>query len=159
MGTSEAAFETGAVAADVEWIAFAELERRSYRGREGFVEFMSTWTEDFEDFSVQADQLIDAGDSVVALLTQSGTGKASGAPVVQEYALIYDLADGQVVRIRGILTVPKPSKPPGCRSRPPPVNTGSPDRRRWRVSMPSVSPTLAVDRRGDSASKSSRAWS
>jgi uncharacterized protein len=100
-GDWEAAWETGAVAEDVEWIAFVELERRSYRGRAGFAEFMSVWTEDFADYSVQAERLIDAGDSVVALLTQSATGKVSGAPVVQEYALIYDLADGQVVRIRG----------------------------------------------------------
>ena len=40
-GDFEAAWETGAVADDVEWVAFAALERRSSRGREGFVEFMS----------------------------------------------------------------------------------------------------------------------
>jgi hypothetical protein len=46
-GDFEAAWETGAVAEDVEWIAFAELEQRSFRGRGGFVEFMRMWTEDF----------------------------------------------------------------------------------------------------------------
>ena len=100
-GDWEAAWATGGLAADVEWVAFAELERRSYRGREGFAEFMSGWTEDFEDYSIQTDRLIDASNSVVAFFTQSGTGKVSGAPVVQEYALIYDLEDGQVVRMRG----------------------------------------------------------
>ena len=33
-----ASWETGAVAADAEFVAFAELERRSYRGRAGFVD-------------------------------------------------------------------------------------------------------------------------
>ncbi len=100
----EAAWETGAVAEDVEFVAFAELERRSYRGRAGFVEFMSMWTEDFADYSIQTERLIDApGDSVVALLTQSATGRASGAPVVQEYAFVYDLADGELVRMRAYL--------------------------------------------------------
>jgi ketosteroid isomerase-like protein len=102
-GDWETAWETGAVAADVEWFAAAEIERRSYRGREGFAEFMSMWTEDFEDYSFQMDRLIDASNSVVGLFTQSGTGKVSGAPVVQEYAVIYDLEDGQLVRMRAFL--------------------------------------------------------
>ena len=43
------------------------------------------------------------GDSVVALYTQSATGKISGAPVVQDYAVIYNLADDQLGRMRGYL--------------------------------------------------------
>jgi hypothetical protein len=50
-GDFEAAWDTGAVAADVEWIAAPEMvEQRSYRRREGFVDFMRRWTEDFEGY-------------------------------------------------------------------------------------------------------------
>ena len=98
-------WDTGAVAADAEWVALPEMmERRSYIGREGFVEFMGRWTEDFEEYSNEMERLMDAGDDrVVGLFTQSGTGKGSGAPVVQGYAVIYDLQGGQVVRARAYL--------------------------------------------------------
>ena len=104
-GDFGAAWETGAVATDVEFIALPEMmEQRSYRGQEGFVEFMRRWTEDFEGYSVETERLIDAGnDHVVGFLTQSGTGTGSGASVVQEYAVVYDLKDGQLVRLRAYL--------------------------------------------------------
>src|SRR3954466_2761319 len=91
-GDFSAAWETGAVAEDVEWIAFAQLEQRSFRGREGFVEFLRGGPEDFEGWSAQVERLIDAGnDCVVAFFRQTATGKGSGVPVEQDYALVYEL--------------------------------------------------------------------
>jgi ketosteroid isomerase-like protein len=100
-GDFGAAWDTGAVAEDCEWIPASEMaEQRSYKGREGFVEFMLGWTEDFEDYSIHREQLIDAGDDrVVGFFTQSAMGKASGAPVEQRYAVVYDLANDQLVRL------------------------------------------------------------
>jgi ketosteroid isomerase-like protein len=96
------AWDTGAVAEDCEWVPASEMaEQRSYRGREGFAEFMRGWTEDFEDYSIHRERLIEAGDDrVVGLFTQSAIGKGSGAPVEQRHAVVYDLADGQLVRLR-----------------------------------------------------------
>ena len=100
-GDFSAAWETGAVTEDVELVPAAELEQRSFRGREGFVEFMRGWTEDFEGWSAQLERLIDArNDSVVAFFHQSATGRGSGVPVEQEYAVIYELKGGQLVRMR-----------------------------------------------------------
>ena len=54
--------------------------RTVWVGREEFVEFMSTWTEEFEGWSIQVERLIDAGeDGVVALTHQSGTGKGAAS--------------------------------------------------------------------------------
>jgi ketosteroid isomerase-like protein len=104
-GDFEAAWDTGAVAADFEWVAAAEMaEQRSYRGREAFVEFMRRWTEDFDGYSIQREELVEAGnDRVVGVFKQSATGRGSGASVELEYALVYDLRDGQLVRIRAFL--------------------------------------------------------
>jgi ketosteroid isomerase-like protein len=104
-GDFAAVWNTGAVAADAEWMGFPELmEQRSFRGREGFMEFMRSWTEDFEGWSARLERLIDAGnDCVVGFHHQTATGKGSGAPVEQEYAVIYDLQDGQLVRLRAYL--------------------------------------------------------
>ena len=54
-GDFQAAFDTGDVAPDFEWVAAAEIaEQRSHRGREEFVEFMRRWTEDFDGYSIQS---------------------------------------------------------------------------------------------------------
>jgi ketosteroid isomerase-like protein len=81
---------------DYEWIVPGEvLGRAVWRGREGFVEFVRTWTEEFEGWSIRVERLIDAGDDrVVALTLQSGTGKHSGVPVEMTLGQIYELKDG-----------------------------------------------------------------
>ncbi len=101
-GDFGAAWVTGAVAAQMEWIPAAEMaEQRSFRGREDFVEFMRGWTEDFEEYSVHVERLIDAGNHrVIGLFNQTGMGRGSGVPVRQDYAIVYDLADGQLVRMQ-----------------------------------------------------------
>jgi ketosteroid isomerase-like protein len=104
-----AGFDLGLVADDYEWIVPTPLDGRSvWRGREGFVEFMLTWTEQFDDWSIRIERLIDAGnDRVVALTVQTATGKGSGAPVDLHVGQVYELQDGRVVRVRNYLTHPE----------------------------------------------------
>ena len=94
------------VAEDSEFITAVPLEGRSvWRGREGFAEFMRAWTENFEDWSIRLERLIDAGDDrVVGLTHQSATGKASGAPVELNLGTVAELKYGRVVRMRNYLT-------------------------------------------------------
>jgi ketosteroid isomerase-like protein len=104
-GDPGAAFDSGVYASEVEWIlppggaGFRDV----YVGRDGFLEFMKTWTEDF-DWSIRLEGLIDAGDNcVVGLFHQTATGKGSGVPVELHMGLVYELQDGQVVRMRNYL--------------------------------------------------------
>ena len=101
-GDPGAAYDAMLVAVDAEWIvreAF-EGERTVWVGREGFVEFMRTWTEAFEGWSFQIERLIDAGDErVVALTHQSATGKKSGVPVELNLGLVYELKGGRIIRM------------------------------------------------------------
>jgi ketosteroid isomerase-like protein len=101
-GDPAAAFDLDGLADDAEWIAAAEVpEPVSYRGRDGFAEFMRLWTEDFERWSIEVEQLIDAGgDRVVGLFRQWATGKGSGVPVELRSAIVYELEEGRVVRMR-----------------------------------------------------------
>jgi ketosteroid isomerase-like protein len=98
-------FATGLMAEEHELIVAAEIpERRSYRGREGVVQFAQTWTEAFERFSMQRQELIDAGnDRVFASYRQSAIGKGSGVPIELEYFAVYEVENGQVVRTRHYL--------------------------------------------------------
>ena len=62
------------------------------------------WTEDFDSWSLEVEQLIDAGDDrVVGLLRQWATGKGSRVPVELQFAVVYELEAGRIVRSRAYL--------------------------------------------------------
>jgi ketosteroid isomerase-like protein len=105
-GDPGAPFDSGVLADDYEWIVPEPLDGRTvWRGREEFVEFFRTWTEEFEGWSVRVEQLIDAGDDrVVALTLQSATGKGSGAPVELHLGQVQELKDGRLIRTRNYFT-------------------------------------------------------
>ena len=115
-GDPGAWFDPEAVAADFEWIVPTPLDGRSvWRGREGFVEFMRTWTEQFADWSMRVERWIDAGeDRVVALTRQSATGKGSGVPVELNLGQVWEFEAGRVARVAGL---PHPRRNPrSCRA-------------------------------------------
>ena len=104
-GDPGAQFDSGLVAPDAEWVLPPGTPgmRPVYRGREEFIEFMSTWTEDF-DWSIELERLVDAGgDRVVGLVHQRATGKTSGAPVEWHMGLVYELRDGLLRRTTNYL--------------------------------------------------------
>jgi ketosteroid isomerase-like protein len=116
-GDPAAPFDSGLNAPEAEWILPPNSPgfRQVYRGREGFLEFMRTWTEDFH-WSIELERVIDAGDdSVVAVFHQRATGKASGVPVELHMALIYELQDGRVIRMRNFLDPAEALEPVGLR--------------------------------------------
>jgi ketosteroid isomerase-like protein len=104
-----AAWNTDEVAADVEFVpAPGFMEQSSFIGVDGFAGFFSRWTEDFEGYSIEFHGLLDAGDDcVLGSFHQSGTGKKSGAPADQDFFIVYDLTDGQLVRMRSFLSRPE----------------------------------------------------
>jgi ketosteroid isomerase-like protein len=112
------------VADNFEWVMQGGLDGKSvWRGRDEYVEFLQTWTAEFPDWSVRVERLIDAGpDRVVALTHQTGTGRASGAPVELSLGQITEFEGGRVIRVTNYSLTPTPSKPPGCRSRRSPVS-------------------------------------
>ena len=104
-GDMGAAFDSEHCVDDAEWIPAPEVPGPpSYHGRDGFIEFMRMWTEDFDDWSIQVERLIDAGDDrVVAVQHQRAIGKGSRVPVELHFAVVYELRDGRVVRLRNYL--------------------------------------------------------
>jgi ketosteroid isomerase-like protein len=105
-GDPGAAWDAGVMAVDAEWATTRAFEGRTvWAGREEFVEFVRTWTEQLDDWSVRVERLIDAGDDrVVALTHQSATGKESGVPVEWDNGLIYELKNGRIVRVTNYVT-------------------------------------------------------
>jgi ketosteroid isomerase-like protein len=95
-------FDSELVAQDAEFIPAVELAAMgSFRGREGMIEFMHAWTEGFERWSMRLEKVLYADrDRAVAQFHQLATGKGSGVSVENRFALIYELENGRVVRMR-----------------------------------------------------------
>jgi ketosteroid isomerase-like protein len=95
----------GIVAPNLEWRAgprggmgVAGLEDGV--GRAGYVDFMRRWTEDFDDFGVETEEIIDAdNDHVVVITRQYGTGKGSGMTVEIRTGSVLTLEAGRIRRV------------------------------------------------------------
>jgi ketosteroid isomerase-like protein len=89
-----------AVADDAVLVPAAEVPgRESYRGIDGFAAFMRIWTEAFESWSFELEQVVDAGENRVAIVAyQRGLGKGSGAPVDLRFGGVCFFEEGVVVR-------------------------------------------------------------
>ena len=89
----------------VEWdYVGAFPEAVTYHGPDEVREFLRQWSGAFEDFGVEAEDAIDAGDSVVVLLHQWGRGKETGAEVESRTWQVFDFRDGKIVHCRGYAT-------------------------------------------------------
>ncbi len=98
-----AVFDSPAVADDFEWrMEGGDFEGRTlWRGRAGYVEWLRTWTGEFEDWSLSLEGLIDVGpDRVVALTYTSAKGRQSGVPVEMKVGVVWEIRDGRVVLAR-----------------------------------------------------------
>jgi ketosteroid isomerase-like protein len=107
-GDPGAGFDEGVrekiIASNLEWRAgpkggVGAAGIGDFAGREGFVELMRRWSEDFEDFAIKPEQIIDAAnDRVVAITHTYGTGKGSGARVELRSGAIFTLEGRRIVR-------------------------------------------------------------
>ena len=93
-------FDTGLLVDDAEWVLPFPFEGKSvWKGRQEYVEFIRAWTGEFEDYSIQFEPVIDAGDDrVVAIYRQHATGKGSGVPVEWHGGMVIELRDGRAIR-------------------------------------------------------------
>jgi ketosteroid isomerase-like protein len=60
---------------------------------------LRTWLSEWDFWRVEADEYLEIGDHVVVLTTYHGRGKGSGAEVSHQGAHVFEVRDGQVVRL------------------------------------------------------------
>jgi ketosteroid isomerase-like protein len=77
---------------------------RSFQGPEGWKEAVSWLRDEFDDASVQINDLIGVGDLVLSSVTISGRGKQSGAVTSLDMWLLWTVQGGKVVRGQGFRT-------------------------------------------------------
>jgi len=76
------------------------LDDRVYRGLDGVREFFRDWLGVWDEFSSEAEEWIDAGDHVIAVVRDSAKGKHSGVAVEQRQTHVWKLRDGKLWRLR-----------------------------------------------------------
>lgn len=85
----------------IEWVVPHETspEPHTFRGRSGVEKDATRWREAWNaDLTVDVEELIDAGDEVVAVVRWRGSGAISGVEVDMPLAAVWTLARGLVVR-------------------------------------------------------------
>lgn len=99
-GDVEAA--VGHFGAEIEWSEPPRSPRgvRPYRGVEGARQSLGAWVSAWDEYRLELDELIDAGDDVLARSRQTVRGKGSGIEVEQPLFSVWTLRDGKVVRHR-----------------------------------------------------------
>ena len=80
---------------NVEWVP---TEGR-YQGREGVLNHMIEWMEPWDEHSITAKEVIEAGDQVLAVIHLTARGAGSGMEIDQDFFQIYAISEGKIVRM------------------------------------------------------------
>ena len=72
-----------------------------YHGHDGFVRLVSVIEDVWDDFRIEAEELIDGGDQVVVQIRIVGKGKGSGAPAEMRVFNVWTLRDAKATRLVG----------------------------------------------------------
>jgi ketosteroid isomerase-like protein len=71
----------------------------TYRGHNGYANWLADWGAAWSDFSMEAERWIDAGDKVVLVLRMTAKGKGSGVELKRRDAMVSTVRDGKTVRV------------------------------------------------------------
>ena len=84
---------------EIEWHEPGDSpEAGTHHGRDGFERFFRSWIETFDEFRVEPEQVVERGGELVAVVRQSGRGRASGAPIEVRLAHVWTIEHGRAVR-------------------------------------------------------------
>ena len=66
-----------------------------FRGHEGLRSLFGEWHESWGEIEYDYEELIDAGDRVISVVTRHARGRASGVEVEQPFALLWTIREGR----------------------------------------------------------------
>jgi ketosteroid isomerase-like protein len=70
------------------------------RGREGVLRFFEQWFAEWQQVQYEPVELVDPGGNRFMVLSEIvGKGRESGAPARQEFAQLFELQDGWIIRV------------------------------------------------------------
>ena len=96
MATGEPVWET--MDDQIECYDHDVPEGGHHRGHEGFVSFIENWNAAWAEWSMDAQEYLDAGDRVVVFVRMKATGQ-SGITLERDDAIVYRVQGDRIVRI------------------------------------------------------------
>ena len=78
-------------------------EASTIRGHDALIRWVERWLEAWDDAWDEVDEMIEAGQMVVAAIRVHGRGRLSGMEISQRLFDVFELRDGRVLRIREYL--------------------------------------------------------
>jgi len=88
---------------DINWRAIegALDDVGQMHGRDAARRYVQDWFETFDNFTVVAEELLDAGDHRVGAVQHlTGRARQSGVETDLRYAVVYTLHEGKIARVR-----------------------------------------------------------
>jgi ketosteroid isomerase-like protein len=71
-----------------------------YRGHEGFRKWLlEDWASAWESYTMEMEQLVDAGDTVLSVFTLTARGKGSGVETKRRNATVNTVKNGRITRV------------------------------------------------------------
>jgi hypothetical protein len=64
------------------------------------VRFLADWVGAWDDWELNLEELLEAGDQVVAMLRQRGRAKSTGLPVDMHFSQVWTIRDGKQLRMQ-----------------------------------------------------------
>ena len=87
-------------APDFEWVQLrAVVEPGTHRGLEARDRAFRSIFEVYENFRIEPEEYIDAGDRVIVVARSHGTARGSGMQLDQRFAYVWTVRDGKPVRM------------------------------------------------------------
>ena len=88
---------------EVEWdttrLASEGLATGLYRGHEGIRRWFRAWNEAWVESDFHLEELIEAGEDVVSVVSRRGRGRVSGVEVQSPGAVLWTIRNGKVARV------------------------------------------------------------
>ena len=75
-------------------------DQQVYRGIEEAARFLDEWVARWDDWALEVEDFVDAGERVVVILIQRGRSKTTGISVEMRFAQAWTLRDGQTIRMQ-----------------------------------------------------------
>jgi ketosteroid isomerase-like protein len=75
-------------------------DQQIYPGGEGAMQFLAEWADAWDDWELEVEDYVDAGERVVVIVNQRGRSKATGIPVDMRFAQVWTFRDGQAIRMQ-----------------------------------------------------------
>ena len=72
-------------------------------GREELGREVARWALTWDNFETEVEEILDAGENVVLIVRQTGTGKTSGVPADIRYGQVFAVRDRQIVSMKSYL--------------------------------------------------------